>query len=566
MDDPGSLTPCFSIVIPTYQRREVVRASVEALAHLCPPFPAEVIVVVDGSTDGTAGALDAVSLPFPLVVLEQPNSGAAAARNAGAAAATGNILLFLDDDMEAAPDILTAHAESYSDGADAVMGHVPLHPLSPTNFLSRGVGGWAERRRRRLAKPDATLNLFDLLTGQLSVRRDVFFRLGGFDGEFTRDGTFGDEDLDFGYRLLREGYRVVFNAAAVSQQRYVVTPRAYLRQWHEAGRADVRFARKHPPQAAALFALHHAEATPTRRIIRPLASASLIGGAACAVIRAIAVPMAERWPGGRLSERVFFGARDLEYWRGVHVAGGIPRRHPVRVLAYHAIADLAHDQLLAQYGIPAPQFRSQLEALRADGFTFISPDELLRYLRDGADLPRRPVLVTFDDCYEDLLTAALPVLREYETPAVAFAVAGHLGGTNEWDQRIGATTRRLLGADGLRALAASGVEIGAHSLNHKSLPMLTSEELENEIAGAIASLTDAGLRRPRLFAYPYGEHDATVRQAVADADLEAAFALGGGLVRYRADPLRVARIEILRSDTGRKFLQKVRGAKQLSHA
>src|SRR4051812_683556 len=74
----------FSIIIPTFQRREVVLASVQALsASKFKSF--EVIVVVDGSTDGTADALRSLHCPFPITVIEQPNSGAAAARNRGAA-------------------------------------------------------------------------------------------------------------------------------------------------------------------------------------------------------------------------------------------------------------------------------------------------------------------------------------------------------------------------------------------------------------------------------------------------------------------------------------------------
>lgn len=169
----------------------------------------EVIVAVDGSTDGTVDALWALPLPVLLKVVEQENRGAAAARNAGARLAGGEILLFLDDDMEADPHLLAEHARSHAAGASAVVGHIPLHPDSPRNFLSAEVGRWAERRRARLAKPGTQLLLLDLLTGNLSVRRDVFERLGGFDQRFTEGGSFGNEDLDFGYRLLGSGVAVV---------------------------------------------------------------------------------------------------------------------------------------------------------------------------------------------------------------------------------------------------------------------------------------------------------------------------------------------------------------------
>ena len=83
--------------------------------------------------------------------------------------------------------------------------------------------------------------------------------------DFTAGGSFGDEDLDFGVRLL-ERARVEFNPDTVSHQRYVVTPSRCMEQWRDAGRADVAFARKHPSRARELFRLHGAE-RPLHRLV-----------------------------------------------------------------------------------------------------------------------------------------------------------------------------------------------------------------------------------------------------------------------------------------------------------
>lgn len=145
----------------------------------------EVIVVVDGSRDGSAQSLRELGTPFPLTVLEQPNQGAASARNRGATAARGEILLFLDDDMEAHPRLLDEHDRSHEEGADVVLGHIPLHPEAPPSFLSRVVKRWADRRAQRLSTPGANLTLRDLLTGQISLPRAIFYSVGRFDTKFT---------------------------------------------------------------------------------------------------------------------------------------------------------------------------------------------------------------------------------------------------------------------------------------------------------------------------------------------------------------------------------------------
>lgn len=316
--------PGFSIVIPTYQRREVVSAAVGALCRVRYGGTFEAIVVVDGSTDGTADALAALETPFPLRVVTQPNRGAASARNHGARLASGEVLLFLDDDMMADPEILEQHARSHAGGADAVLGHIPLDPGSPRNFLSAGVASWAEERRQRLVET-GEVTMYDIITPQLSVRRAVFEALGGFDEAFTRGGSYGNEDLDLGVRLL-EGYRVVFNPDAVAAQRYVVGYEAHLRQWFQAGKADVAFVAKHPGRAREVFEEHGGATWLARRVLIPLARvpgpAGAAGWLACRMIRAVE---REGRPLVRPFGRLFVVTRDLVYWRGVRLAGGLPR-------------------------------------------------------------------------------------------------------------------------------------------------------------------------------------------------------------------------------------------------
>src|SRR5438045_2289438 len=112
--------PSFSIVIPTYQRRELVCEAVRALCRIKYEGTFEIIIVVDGSTDGTAGALARMEYPVRLRLIEDENGGLAQARNRGASEAQGEILLFLDDDMMCESSILEEHASSYRAGADAV--------------------------------------------------------------------------------------------------------------------------------------------------------------------------------------------------------------------------------------------------------------------------------------------------------------------------------------------------------------------------------------------------------------------------------------------------------------
>jgi peptidoglycan/xylan/chitin deacetylase (PgdA/CDA1 family) len=255
----------------------------------------------------------------------------------------------------------------------------------------------------------------------------------------------------------------------------------------------------------------------------------------------------------RRIERLFFLARHLLYWRGVHLAGGIPQDQALLVLCYHAIRDLAADPLLKPYAIPHAMFERHIGNLMRRGYHFVGGKEFAAYLSGEAGLPRKPVLLTFDDCYEDLLLAAAPILEKHAIPAVAFAVTGLASNSNEWDHRKGCTHLRLLDEQGLRAAAKTQIEIGAHSRTHRSLVGLSSSELSGETAGAASDIEAKGLPRPRYFAYPYGEEDQTVRDAVKHAGFEAGFSLASRRFTRDSDPMAIPRIEVLCQDTGLRF-------------
>ena len=309
----------FSVVIPTHRRRQTVLRGVAALDRQV-ERDFEVVVVVDGSGDGSAEALRSLSVSFPLQVIEQENMGAAQARNAGIAATVGEILLTLDDDMEAEPRMLLEHDRAHRAGVDVVLGDLPIHPDSPSNMLSWGVGEWARLRCERLSAPGAEVRLDDLLTGQLSISRRAFEAVGGFDAGFTRGGAFGGEDLDFGYRLLKTGFEIVFDPAAISYQYYDVGPERYLRRAREAGWADAELARKHPELASRMQAGPSFKTRRSRWLLTPFVYAP---SALSRPLRAGAAALVRSGRKGPRARSLFFAVRTMEHLRGVRRAGDV---------------------------------------------------------------------------------------------------------------------------------------------------------------------------------------------------------------------------------------------------
>jgi glycosyltransferase involved in cell wall biosynthesis/peptidoglycan/xylan/chitin deacetylase (PgdA/CDA1 family) len=529
-----------------------VSEAVRALSRADYAGVVELIVVVDGSTDGTAEALGAINSPFPVKIVEQSNGGVASARNRGAAVAVNDVILFLDDDMIADPTLLDEHARLHRAGADAVIGDTPIHPDSPQSFLPQSVARWIASTSVK-----SPLSPFDVFSGQLSVRRSVFEQLGGFDTAFTSAAAFGNEDADFGVRLLAR-HDVRHNPAAISHQLYLVTPRQFMARARRAVAADLHFVRKHPEFARGLFERKGYSRPLTRFVYRPLARLPLLPE----LVARLAVGVAEfalktPFRSSRAVARFFSGARSLAYWSALRANGWLPFSDRLLVLCYHAIEDQSDDPVLAPYGVPPTLFADQLDALTRRGFSFITPDQLAAYLASHAPLPRRSALITFDDGYESLRDLARDVLQPRGIPALTFAVTGMASATNEWDQAYGSGQVKLLAPDQLRDLATLGVEVGSHSRSHLEMPLLdTSKQLE-EAAGSADDLAALGLPRPRFFAYPFTFADDASEAAVRKAGYCAAFGGRVGWIKQGSDPFALPRVMILASDRGWRFRVKV---------
>src|SRR5579859_6957405 len=117
-----------SVIIPTYQRRASLERALGALSRqTLPPTTYEVIVVIDGSHDGTREMVERFPAPYMLRAVWQPNRGRASACNTGIRTATGKLLVIMDDDIEPAPECLAAHLAVHEDNVRVgVMGTVPV--------------------------------------------------------------------------------------------------------------------------------------------------------------------------------------------------------------------------------------------------------------------------------------------------------------------------------------------------------------------------------------------------------------------------------------------------------
>jgi glycosyltransferase involved in cell wall biosynthesis len=191
----GSGQPAISVVIPVCNGAGTLHACLESV-YRSDFSDFEVVVVDDGSVDGSA----AVAQPFPCALLQlAKNSGAATARNIGARESHGPILFFLDADILIPPQTLGMIVRAFSERADvdALFGSYAKECVS-NGFFSR-YKNLVHHYAHQTSNPEAVT----FCSGFGAVRREVFFRLGGFDPSWRFL-----EDIEFGHRLHLRGHRI----------------------------------------------------------------------------------------------------------------------------------------------------------------------------------------------------------------------------------------------------------------------------------------------------------------------------------------------------------------------
>ncbi len=227
-----------SVIVPAYNEAKVLPDCLAALHEQTVSRETyEVILVDDGSTDQTA----AVGEEWGVRVIRQAQQGPAAARNSGAQAACGELLLFTDADCAPAPDWIAEMVKPFDD--PAVVGVKGAYRTRQRTLVARFVQIEYEGKYERM-QGAGDIDFID--TYAAAYRRDVFLQTGGFDTQFP---TASVEDQEFSFRLAEAGHRLVFNPHAVVFHRHPETWRAYWRRKFGVGFWKVRVLAHHPGKA-----------------------------------------------------------------------------------------------------------------------------------------------------------------------------------------------------------------------------------------------------------------------------------------------------------------------------
>ena len=210
----------------------------------------------------------------------------------------------------------------------------------------------------------------------------------------------------------------------------------------------------------------------------------------------------------------------------------------VRALIYHRFGEGRGDP----YQVSPSAFEAQMRWLAEQG-RLVSLDDVAAFVAGRRALARDAVLVTIDDGCRSLYTHALPILRAYGVPAVAFVCAGLIG-TDAADADHG---ERFLAWDELGRLREAGVEVGSHAWSHRSLGRASHAEVHDEAVRSRRVLTERLGAPVRSFAYPFGtraDFSPATDRLLGEAGYTIAFNSMHGAIRPGMAPVSLPRVKI----------------------
>lgn len=539
-------------IVTTWKRPVLLAQTLESLLRQTYPC-FEILVVCDGEDVDVRTVSGQFAEEFRIRwIFHSENRGLPAARNTGAREAAGEIVLFMDDDVIADPQLIALHMQRHNQAGEYrriwVGGRIIENSNREfTTYLNRRLHtAWSQvldRAMDQFTNP-AHEQVGDEVEQSVwcglncSVAKDRLLALEGFD-EHLRTS---DEEMELGQRLYRAGMELVFEPQATLLHMNTKDLTAYHRHgWRTSGALDtyrVFVSGERTPQTQHLVSMFHGAIADRW--------AGKIGWCFSKQLN---------WFAGKLEVAMnrtewspLFGlwartCRSSEYWNAAKGAGctlerlkGIVGTSKCALMLHSVAVPESPDE--SSYYIAPQRFHRLMRWFHRAGYKTAS---LAQWLAD--EVPEKHVLLTFDDGYDDLYENLMPLVTEHQYKPLIFLVADRIGESNLWDQASGLRTRRLLTLDQIREMQRAGVDFGSHTMTHPWLPDVSDAQLHREVRDSKHRLEDMLGVEITSFAYPYGGVDMRVRSAVAAAGYKIAFTTKPG-PNWWNDPLCQRRADV----------------------
>lgn len=224
---------------------------------------------------------------------------------------------------------------------------------------------------------------------------------------------------------------------------------------------------------------------------------------------------------------------------GAALAWASSRFYTVPIIMYHQVYDAGHRRLDT---VSPERFEWHMAYLKKHRFHVLPLSALVRIVKEGEPLPRKIVVISFDDGYENNYRYAFPILKKYQFPATIFMISDFVN------------VQGYLTTAQLKEMLAHGIEIGSHTRRHVYLPDVSPEERVQEIKGSKARLEEELGVPVGMFSYPTGGFSEEIKQQVREAGYEGACTTNRGYDRLMRDPYEFKRIRFSDADNRIDYL------------
>ena len=201
------------------------------------------------------------------------------------------------------------------------------------------------------------------------------------------------------------------------------------------------------------------------------------------------------------------------------------------ILEYHMVATYTNDSGYS-YNVPPQKFREQMRYLQQEGYTTITLLEFMKAKKGKFEMPDKPIILTFDDGYDNNYYEMLPILEEFGMKANVFMVTNKIGnkGYLTWEQ--------------LREMQKRGIEVGSHTANHLPLTSLDEKKQDEEVYLSKLLMEWNGINTVFSLSYPNGKYNEPLTEILKEREYLSAVTGDGGLNNFDTDPYLLKRVNI----------------------
>ena len=210
----------------------------------------------------------------------------------------------------------------------------------------------------------------------------------------------------------------------------------------------------------------------------------------------------------------------------------LPEPEGFPILEYHQVTDEPLDPVFEIYNVPPAEFAAQLDYLQAEGYTTITLQDFMRVVHGKGKLPEKPIVLTFDDGYEDNYKTMLPILEAHKMTAVVYVITNEIGKAG------------YLNLDEIKDMQRRGLEIGSHTSDH--LPLTEQDKItqRRQVSESKTFLDWSGLETIYSLSYPNGEFNSEIEKILREENYLTAVTGEAGLNTLETNPLELYRVHI----------------------